>query len=514
MNTYRHIFFTLLLALFFLPALLLAQSPRGFSYQAVARDAAGNIRPNTNINLEFSILDQGQTLVYEEDHLGVLTNDFGLFSLTIGKGLSNQSFSNVDWGSGSHFLVVTLDGLPLDTTELAAVPYAKVATAMKVSDLTDVSISTLGGGDVLKWNGTAWEAAVDEVEDEDADSTNEIQSLSLNADTLVLSMSADRILLPDADSSNELQSLSLSGNTLEISKGNSVQLPIYTAGFGIDISGQVITNTGDPDPTDDLTLTSSALGDVNGTFSNLTVNGIQGRPVSTNPPFNNYVLKWNGSQWTPGPDEEGTPIWSTIGNHIYYPNGRVGIQTTNPSSPLTVIHPSGTETTAKIEHTGSMVGNQNILELKVPATTPSSSQFLEMIRGSQVNASVDVDGDANFKAVTVREELSSSVNPEKGKVYANALPIAYGYISSTPNVIKGFGIASVSRPSTGTYEIQLRQTPSGFPVVIATSFGTSPDNEIITASSTNNSNIIRINIEEGGSPSNSNFYFVVYGDVQ
>ncbi|MBL7825187.1 MAG: hypothetical protein JNJ57_01060, partial [Saprospiraceae bacterium] len=45
----------------------------------------------------------------------------------------------------------------------------------------------------------------------------------------------------------------------------------YTAGPGISISNNVITNTGDVNPTDDLNVTSIAGGDIQGPFSNLQI---------------------------------------------------------------------------------------------------------------------------------------------------------------------------------------------------------------------------------------------------
>ncbi|MEZ4827500.1 MAG: hypothetical protein R3C61_14650 [Bacteroidia bacterium] len=77
----------------------------------------------------------------------------------------------------------------------------------------------------------------------------------------------------------------------------------YTAGSGINVTGTVITNTGDTNAADDITNTSVAGGDASGTFGNLTVDGLQGTPVSaTAPTVVGQVLKWNGSSWAPGTD--------------------------------------------------------------------------------------------------------------------------------------------------------------------------------------------------------------------
>ena len=500
---------------------IIAQNSRGFSYQAVARDANGIIQPNTNINIEFSILDNSQTQIYEENHIGVQTNDFGLFALTIGKGVSSQSFDAIDWSSGSHYLIVSLNGLPIDTTELASVPYAKVATQMKVTDLTDVSISMVNNGDVLKWDGSNWVNSPDEVNDADADPTNEIQDLTLSLDTLKLSISNNAIVLPDVDATNEIQNLLISGNTLSISGGNSVTLPssVYVAGNGIDITGQVITNTGDLNGSDDITISSLAGGDVSGSFSGLSVQGIRGRPISATAPSNGQVLKYNGSSWVPSGDDIGTSPWTQSGSNIYYTTGRVAIGTNSPSTTLDVEQATGSGSVAKIEHRGTFVGNQNLLELKVLNGASDNGQMIEFYKGSSITAAVNVDGSANFKTVSAEtlkaeDNLPNNTAPETGTLYANSLPIAYGYISSTGTILQGYGISSVTRTATGEFEITLSKTPAGYPVVIATSFGTTPDDEIAVTSSSLNNPLIKVNIEESGAGTNSFFYFVVYGNTQ
>ncbi len=67
----------------------------------------------------------------------------------------------------------------------------------------------------------------------------------------------------------------------------------YTAGTGIDITGQVINNT-----MPNATHTGDAVG---GTA--LTVVRLQGMDVSPAAPATGQVLKWSGSSWAPGSDE-------------------------------------------------------------------------------------------------------------------------------------------------------------------------------------------------------------------
>ncbi|MBK8923670.1 MAG: hypothetical protein IPM81_19630 [Saprospirales bacterium] len=109
------------------------------------------------------------------------------------------------------------------------------------------------GGQVLKWNGTAWAPAND------------------NGDT-------------------------------------------YTAGNGIAIAGNVVSNTGDIDPANDITTASTAGGDLSGTFNNLQLNAsavgtgeladgaVSGAKIAQQGAAGGQVLKWNGTAWAPQDD--------------------------------------------------------------------------------------------------------------------------------------------------------------------------------------------------------------------
>lgn len=124
----------LFLPLFLIAAITLAQVPQALNYQAVARNSMGQAISSQNIGVRFSITDaSGGTVYYQEKHTAI-TNSFGLFSLSIGKGTStNGTFSTVRWETGDKFLKVeiapqggsdyTLQGV----TQLLSVPYALFA---------------------------------------------------------------------------------------------------------------------------------------------------------------------------------------------------------------------------------------------------------------------------------------------------------------------------------------------------------------------------------------------------
>lgn len=106
--------------------------PQGISYQAIARDATGQILENTTVNLTVGIL-QNNNLVWEELH-SLTTNQFGLITTTIGNGVSTGNgllggFDEILWFDGDYsgqfgIEVNGGDFIDLGTTLFLTVPYA------------------------------------------------------------------------------------------------------------------------------------------------------------------------------------------------------------------------------------------------------------------------------------------------------------------------------------------------------------------------------------------------------
>ena len=129
----------LLLILFCLPLLIMAQAPQGFTYQGVATDNNGFELQNQTISIQASILSSSATgtTVWQETHT-TTTDTFGLFNVTIGEGTSTNSgssatFSEIDWGAASHFMKVEIDVnggtnyVHVGTSQMMSVPYALYA---------------------------------------------------------------------------------------------------------------------------------------------------------------------------------------------------------------------------------------------------------------------------------------------------------------------------------------------------------------------------------------------------
>jgi hypothetical protein len=148
------------------------KSDLGFNYQAVARDNDGNPLANKQIVVEISIRKGSETgiTLWQETH-DVTTNEFGLFSLVIGRGNTTgvgklSAFKDIDWTTLDYFTGVRADFgnglLPMGNVQLQAVPYALAAgyalnaPKQKLKELADVTGANVTTNSILKWNGSAW----------------------------------------------------------------------------------------------------------------------------------------------------------------------------------------------------------------------------------------------------------------------------------------------------------------------------------------------------------------------
>jgi hypothetical protein len=131
-----------------------AQAPQGFNYQAVLRHSNGELMQNENVNLTIDLL-QGNVegaIVFNEVHT-IQTNEYGLVNLQIGS-INSGSFEVIDWSSGPYFVRISLNGLPMGTSQLMSVPFALHAhSAIETDPLFGASTSAgIGEIDINNWD--------------------------------------------------------------------------------------------------------------------------------------------------------------------------------------------------------------------------------------------------------------------------------------------------------------------------------------------------------------------------
>ena len=148
--------YSLIIALL-IAATLMGQAPESFKYQAVLRNARGDLKVSTATVIGIEILKGSATgiKVYSETH-NVTTDSFGLINLEIGKGTSTLgTFSDVDWSAGSYYIKLIVDGSVMGTSQLLSVPYALYAKSSGTV-LPNLDLSGAATGDILQYNGTKW----------------------------------------------------------------------------------------------------------------------------------------------------------------------------------------------------------------------------------------------------------------------------------------------------------------------------------------------------------------------
>mgnify|MGYP001767607223 CR=1 FL=1 len=128
---------TSLFVLVFIFSISYSQVPRGFNYQAIARDESKN--PITvPIGVRFTIRADSisGTIFWVEEHSSVTPNEDGVFNVVIGKGTRKSGlakFSDIDWTVTPKYVMTEIDyggWKLLGSSRLWTVPYAMVADSI------------------------------------------------------------------------------------------------------------------------------------------------------------------------------------------------------------------------------------------------------------------------------------------------------------------------------------------------------------------------------------------------
>ena len=130
---------------------LAAQLPGLMPYQAVARNASGQILTNTSTSARFKLREfsTSGSVIWTEDQ-SVLTNANGLFTAQLG---ALSSMEAIDWSQGNLYLQVEVlvGGIYVDqgTKHLLSVPYAKYAGSIKLDVSSTGDTLVIGNGDPI-----------------------------------------------------------------------------------------------------------------------------------------------------------------------------------------------------------------------------------------------------------------------------------------------------------------------------------------------------------------------------
>jgi len=205
-NNTRYGIYILFISLF-LSDIIFAQPPMSFKYQAVLRDATGQVLANQSVEIGVAIL-QGSVSgveVFSETH-ATTTNSFGLATLEIGS-IDPAGFESIDWAIGPYFVQVSVDGAVMGTSQLLSVPFALHAVTVENDNVDDADADPTN--ELQTW-GTLPDipadiADGDDVDDADADPTNELQTWGTLPDIPADIADGDDVDDADADPTNELQ---------------------------------------------------------------------------------------------------------------------------------------------------------------------------------------------------------------------------------------------------------------------------------------------------------------------
>jgi len=305
----------LVIAAVIMPLAVVGQEvPYGINYQAVARDLTGSELANRSIDIRFSIVSGTPygVVEYQEIHSDVVTSRYGVFTATIGQGTpvggEHENFADVRWETGNHHLRVEIKFASqfeeMGSLQFLSVPYALYAArslepgpagpegppgdpatdnqrlsfdgvnlTIDDGETNPATISTVNLGvlvnnpdDEIQYlsikgdslsitKGNSIKLQDINIDDADADPTNEIQDLRLTNNILTVTNNPDATQVDlshlindnDVSATNEIQNLTFDpeSNSLAISGGNSVSLGQLVA-FKADVNTTISLDNNTP----------------------------------------------------------------------------------------------------------------------------------------------------------------------------------------------------------------------------------------------------------------------------
>ncbi len=238
-----------------------AQAPQEISYQGVARNVSGSLLANQNIGIKLDLHQgsSGGAVVFSETH-SKTTNSFGLFTLGIGS-VNTAAFTAINWANGPYFMEVSMDPAggssytSVGTQQFMSVPYALYAKTS--GNATPTPTITINAPNTITSSGGSYAINIPA-------GTTYSAGTGINLSGNIISNTApdQTVTITPAGSA----SVTGSYPNFTISTPTS---QAYIAGNGIDISGGVISNTA---AAVTPTIIGSGATSVNGIYPNLTIN--------------------------------------------------------------------------------------------------------------------------------------------------------------------------------------------------------------------------------------------------
>jgi len=374
-------------------------------------------------------------------------------------------------------------GIDINGTEIAAENDNSIWNASKIQG-RDVTTSTPSNGSILKWNGSQWGLANDDMNTYSAGSGLSLNGSTFSANSSTPMWNASSIqgnsVTGVSPSNGEI--LKWNGSTWALSTDDNTS---YSSGTGISIASGTISansgtalwnanqiqgrtvNTSAPSSGDVLkwngsdwspaadngqqysagTGISISSGTISASSSSALWNAsqIQGRNVSSTAPTSGQVLKWNGSNWAPANDSSGggssSSVWSKSGNIIYSGSSdNVGINRTNPTSRLHVW-----------DSITSGSGVSLLADYRLYPSPASNAGGWVVREVGDINSSAEIIG--NLAVTTGSSTVSGATAYGVLAIAGSEADNSYGlYTVAEESDVRNYGVYSYSN-GTGTFNI-------------------------------------------------------------
>ncbi|MFN4917611.1 MAG: hypothetical protein ACK5HH_09185, partial [Ignavibacteria bacterium] len=336
-----------------LPFQLQSQIPLKLSYQGLLLIDKDTPYPDSSYGITFKIYDAGQSGSQLWTETQTLSTVNGVFDAILGQvSPLNLPFDKQYWlgitvGQDPEFsprvqLVSSPYSLRSDTAKFAVradtanyirgLTYDATGAVLSINGKQGKLFITGGKGVTIGGNG---DTILIEIAQGISTITSSDSTISIrkSADSIDLSIANNAInsihIRNNAIINSKIADSAITGNKInqmgafigQVLKWNGTTWApandngdIYSAGKGISITGNVISNTGDADSTNDITIGSKAGGDLSGTFPNpdigngkvtnakiadAAINAAKLDRMSAN---QGQVMKWNGTSWVASDD--------------------------------------------------------------------------------------------------------------------------------------------------------------------------------------------------------------------